>query len=146
MEALCVAEAVFTIGRAPEDLVKEKSDSRFSSEPCREPRRDLGDSGDLALPLPAQLGNQVEPPLRRSAPESRCLSSTRDRCDPAFSATVRAITSSRPDIKEGPPCCQIVELRKTFILCTKLEDHRQYRRPPLMMNEGIGLRTQSRRH
>src|ERR1700726_414523 len=25
-------------------------------------------------------------------------------------------------MNDGPPCCQIVELRKTFIRCTKLED------------------------
>ncbi len=68
MEALCVAEAVFTIGRAPEDLVKEKSDSRFSSGPCREPRRDFGDSGDLALPLPAQLGTKLEDPRQYRRP------------------------------------------------------------------------------
>ena len=49
-------------------------------------------------------------------------------------------------MNDGPPCCQIVELRKTFIRCTKPGDPRQYRRPLLMINEGMGRRLRSRPH
>jgi hypothetical protein len=49
-------------------------------------------------------------------------------------------------MNDGPPCCQIVELRKTFIRCTKLEDPPQYRQPVLMMNEGMGRRLRSPPH
>ena len=65
MRALGVTEKILTIGRAPEDLVIEKSNSRLCSKPARQPRRDPGNSDDLGLPLPAQFGDQLELPSAR---------------------------------------------------------------------------------
>ena len=65
MRALGVTEKILTIGRAPEDLVIEKSNSRLCSKPARQPRRDPGNSDDLRLPLAAQFGDQLELPSAR---------------------------------------------------------------------------------
>jgi hypothetical protein len=70
VKALCVTEKILTIGRAPEDLVIEKPNSRLGSKPAYQSRRDPGNSDDLGLSLPAQFGDQLEPPLG-AAPENR---------------------------------------------------------------------------
>jgi hypothetical protein len=57
VEALCVTEKIFTVGRAPKDLEKEKSDSRLGAKPSCELRRNPADSCDLGLALPVQFGD-----------------------------------------------------------------------------------------
>lgn len=101
MEGLRVTEKIFTIGQAPEDLAIEKPDGRLGAKPCCEPRRDPGDPCDLGLPLPAQFGDQLEPPFGARPRKADDLSITQDRCDPAFSATAPAIASS---IRRAKPC------------------------------------------
>ena len=79
MEALCVTEQIFTVGRAPEDLVKEKSDSRLGAKHGCEPRRDAGEPCGLRPPLPAQFGNELEPAFGARLGKADDLSIIQDR-------------------------------------------------------------------
>jgi hypothetical protein len=61
LQALHVIAEILTIWWPPEDLIKEKSDSRLSAKSSCQPSRNLGYSCDLRLSLPAQLGSQLNP-------------------------------------------------------------------------------------
>ena len=71
MEALCVTEESLTIGRAPKDLVIEKSDSCLGAKPVSQPTRDLGESRDLLLPLLPHRGDEFKAGGRKADDLSR---------------------------------------------------------------------------
>ncbi len=66
MEALGETEESLTIGRAPESLIIEKSDSCLGAKALGQPSRDLGEPRDLLLPLLPQRGNELKAGSRKA--------------------------------------------------------------------------------